>query len=239
MSNVKNVEAFGKLTGICTGYGGSYKPGQLNLQVSAMATLLNQARQAITDVHTAETTFDNATNVRAQKFRDMQRLCPRIINALKANGANALTVQDAQASVREMRSPKLSVVQPAATDGAAVPAARKRTARGLDYVSLADHFAKLVNTVSSEPSYLPNEVELKVTSLNTMLTGLRSQNDAVNQATISLNNSRKNRSTVLYSKAYNIVATAKAVKQYVRSAYGLRSAQSTEVGRIRFTKPMN
>jgi hypothetical protein len=237
MSNIKNVEAFGKLKGICTGFGGTYKPGQPNLQVTAMDALLTKARKAISDEHTAKNDFNNATNAREVKFKDTLRLCSRILNALKSNGAPALTVEDAQAIVRKMYGRKLPVVPVVEGDHAQPAKSRTRTARGLDYGSMADHFARLILAVSSEPSYLPNEPELVVAGLNTTAASLRSLNDAVNAASVKLSTTRKDRNALLYTSKNNLVATANAAKMYVRSAYGPRSAQTMEVSKIRFTKP--
>ena len=58
------MQAFGKLTGICTGLGGTYNPGKQNLQVNAMITLLNSAQQAWEEVKEAQKAYDNATNDR-------------------------------------------------------------------------------------------------------------------------------------------------------------------------------
>src|SRR6185369_6324513 len=84
MSHIKNVQAFGKLTGICTGYGGSYKPGKQNLQANAMSALTNNAQQVMGEVLSAQINFDNITNVREAAFKDIQRFGTRIISALKA-----------------------------------------------------------------------------------------------------------------------------------------------------------
>ena len=54
------MQAFGKLTGICTGYGGTYNPGQQNLQVNAMTTLLNSAQQAWEEVKEARKAYEEA-----------------------------------------------------------------------------------------------------------------------------------------------------------------------------------
>jgi hypothetical protein len=64
MSHVKNVQAFEKLAGLCTGYGGAYNPGQQNLQVNALVTSLNNAQQVLMEVTEAQTVLDNATNRR-------------------------------------------------------------------------------------------------------------------------------------------------------------------------------
>jgi hypothetical protein len=237
MSNIKNVEAFGKLKGIFTGYGASYKPGQPNLLLPAMDALYIKSRQSIDDVHAAKTDFNNATNVREVKFKETLKLCSRIINALKSNGASVLTVEDAQASVRKMYGHKLAAVSTVATASEAAPASRTRIARGLDYDSMVDHFAELIKTVSVEVSYKPNEPELAVAALNTIVPSLRSLNDTVNKAVVKLSTTRKDRSALLYSGKSSLVSIARAAKQYVRSAYGPRSVQDVEVSRISFTKP--
>ena len=64
MSHIKNAEAFGKLLGVCTGYAGGYNPGSSNLQITSMNAMLEQARQALAEVYSAETLVDNATNNR-------------------------------------------------------------------------------------------------------------------------------------------------------------------------------
>ena len=62
MSHLKNMQAFGKLTGVCTGLGGNYNPGQQNLQANAMAAKLNIAQQVWEEVKEAEKAYDNATS---------------------------------------------------------------------------------------------------------------------------------------------------------------------------------
>lgn len=236
MSNVKNVEAFGKLTGICTGYGGSYNPGQPNLQVTAMNTLLSQARATLQEVHVTKTVFENVTNTREVMFRDMMALSSRAISWLRASGAAPLTVDDAQASFRKMYGGRLTTPAPAATETAAAPTAPSRKARGLDYASVCDAFAKLVESLQAEPKYQPNEPELSVAALSNLLTTLRQQNDLVNQARTALTSARNKRTMLLYSGANNLVSVGRAVKQYVRSVFGPRSLQQVEVSSIYFTK---
>ena len=237
MSHIKTVEAFGKLMGICTGYGGSFNPGRPNLQANAMSALTNNARQVMADVHAAQTEFDNATNTREVAFKDIQRLGTRIISTLKASGASKLTIEDAQASVRKLTGKRAGSRLPLPAEAATAPKPRTRTARGLDYASMAYHFAKLLETVSAEASYQPNEAELSVAGLTSQMANLQSLNLAVNSASAQLSNVRTKRNALLYADANNVVDIGNAVKQYVRAAYGPASEQNKEVKRIRFTKP--
>ena len=237
MSHIKNVEAFGKLMGICTGYGGSFNPGRPNLQANAMAALTDNARQVMGEFHTAQTTFNNATNKREVAFKDIQRLGTRIVSALKASGASKLTIADAQASVRKLTGQQRTNRLPVASEAATTPKPKTRIAGGMDYATLAYHFAKLVETVSAEANYQPNEAELAVAGLTSQVKNLQQLNGSVNEASAQLSNVRKKRNALLYDSANSLVDTGNAVRQYVRAAYGPASEQNKEVKRIQFTKP--
>ena len=236
MSHVKNLQAFGKLTGICTGYGGTYNPGQQNLQVNAMTTLLNIAQQSMEEVSEAQTFYDNATNQRVTGFKGIRKLSSRIVSVLKSSGAHPLTVLDAQGSsrkvwgagtskrepephVKEGEKPKLSFVY------------------GRDYASIAYHFARLVETVSAEPKYNPNELELSAVGITQRLAELRSLNETVTQAEIGLSQARRKRDAICYKEEGNLFSTALATKQYVRGVFGYQSNQHLEVRRLHFTRP--
>lgn len=238
MSHIKNVEAFGKLTGICTGYGGTYNPGNPNLQANVMSALMNNARLVMSEVHAAKTEYDNSTNARELMFKDIKRLGTRIISALKSSGAGKLTIEDAQSSIRKMAGSKLQSDQPVvAPTSAEVVKPKTRRARGTDYASLSNHFAALVQTVSAAPNYHSNEPKFSVAGLHAQWLVLVSLNDSVNAAMAKLSSARSKRNQLLYDTDTNLVAIGLQAKQYVRSAFGPSSDQYQEVRKIKFTKP--
>ncbi|NOS93749.1 MAG: hypothetical protein HOP30_17660 [Cyclobacteriaceae bacterium] len=237
MSHIKNVEAFGKLTGICTGYGGKFKPGNPNLQAHVMSALMNNARQVMSEVHSAKTEYDNATNTRELTFKDIKRLGTRIISALKANGAGKLTIADAQASVRKFNGTKSARKVAEKPNAEGELQTKVRRARGLDFISVAENFAKLVETVSADSSYHVNEMEFSVNNLRSLSSTLIALNDLVNDTTAKLNRARSKRDNLLYGREGNLVDTGMAAKQYVRSALGPKSDEYSEIKQIRFTKP--
>ena len=207
MSHIKNVQAFGKLTGICTGYGGTYKPGQQNLQVNALITLLNSAQQTLSEVNEAQTAYDNITNTRELGFKEVRTLSSRILNVLKSSGAHALTIEDAQLSIRKLRGSRASkpVVSTAAVTAEEKP--RPGFFYSQDYASLAFYFAKLVETVSAEADYTPTEAELSVDGLEAKLAELQGQNDAVTKAEIEMTSARRKRNALFYKGEDNLFAT--------------------------------
>jgi hypothetical protein len=104
------------------------------------------------------------------------------------------------------------------------------------YDKLIDHFAQLIATLTAEPKYLPNENELKVASLNTLLTDLRAKNTAVISATTALSNARIARDKALYVETTGILDVAQDVKQYVKSLFGASSPQYKQVSGLKYTR---
>lgn len=101
--------------------------------------------------------------------------------------------------------------------------------------TLVDNFAKLTQTVTAEAHYKPNENELQVMSLNSLLADLRSKNKAVVSATTALSNARIARDTLLYATNTGLYDIALSVKQYVKSLFGATSPQYKQVSGIKFT----
>ncbi len=236
MSHVKNVEALARLVDFCTGYGGHYKPGHLNLHVSSMQVLLDKARTVLDEANQAQYEFDKTSNKRELAFLVARKLCTRIINAMVASGVHPLDVQVARANVRKIWGMRLKTQQPEASE-TDVATVKTRTARGLDFATMAENFSKLLEMASAEEAYQPNEPELRLESLSNTLAELRNLNKAVRQAAAQLSNARINRDTLLYESASNIYGTALAAKCYVKSAFGYESKQYKEVGKVRLTKP--
>jgi hypothetical protein len=239
MSHIKNAEAFGKLIGVCTGYAGGYNPGSTNLQITSMNAMLNEARQALAEVYSAQTLFDNATNDREVAFKEMRLRCTRIYSVLKACGAHPLTLEDARFRIRKMYGSRFAESIQQAADGTKPPVSKKRSPSGQDYISMTEHFAKLIETVSAEARYKPNETELMVSVLSQQLSSLKNLNEVVWQATVQLVNARNKRNAVMYRGDSNLYATAMAVKAYIKGAFGLASVQYHDVVKIRFTKYTN
>lgn len=237
MSHVKNVEAFEKLVGICTGYGVQYNPGQPNLRVENLSSIVNRARGALFNVSVAKTNFENATNSREVLFKEVDALAPRILAELKATPALTQTVSDARAMVRKIKG-YTSALSPAATaTKAEAPTPATTRARGTDFASVVAHFEKLLQTVATEPHYQPTLPELQVENLQATLNDLRQRNAAVIAATASLGKARRERNAVLYGGRGSLHGTAMAVKQQAKALFGVNSAATQAAVRIRIVKP--
>ncbi len=244
MSHLKNVEAFGKLEGICIGFGDEYKPIQRNLQVENMSGILTNARYALTNVSGAKTSFENAINRRAVAFKEISKLATRIFVALKSSGALPLTVDDARMMVRKIKGRSAATSRAPVPSGevsqqvqASVQAPTRSHTNGADYDSVAYHFEKLLQTVGSEPLYSPFVAELQLQPLRDKLDSFRSINNAVVAADSQWGKARRDRNALLYTASGNMYSTAIAVKQLVKAAFGYNSEAASAVAHIRMIKP--
>ena len=158
----------------------------------------------------------------------------RIVNILAASDATKQTVEEAYFYSRKLR-PNAKFRKPIASgeiDNVSEPPATRSTSQ-LDLDSKADNFAAFVKVVSAEPSYKPNEAELQVTALNTMVTSLRDKNKAVINALVALSNARAARNRVLY-QANGIYPIGMSVKKYMKGLFGYQSVGYQQIRGIHF-----
>lgn len=241
--HAKNVANFEDLISFCIGYGTTYNPVNVNIKVAGLQAKNTAAQGAIQTVKITKTAFDNATNAREIAFESLKKLSTRIVNALEATTAAKQTVDDAKTVNRKIqgkRSGKLPAAPTAGdgttTDPNAEPATRAISVSQQSYDALIDNFTKLIQTVSAEPLYLPNENDLKATALNTLLTGLKTANTGVINTTTAYSNARISRDTALYAPNTGLVDTALEVKKYVKSLFGASSPQYKQISSLQFKK---
>lgn len=236
--HAKNVATFEDLISFCTGYGVTYNPSKAALKLTALTPQLTAAQAALQAVKTAKTAYDNATNAREISFKPLKPLATKIINALAATDAVKQTIDDARTIINKIQGKRAKTVEIPDAKALAEGAEPVKTASTSQqsYDKLIDHFTQLIALLTAEPKYLPNENELKVATLNTMLTDLKAKNTGVINAVTAASNARINRDKLLYGEITGMVDTALAVKQYVKSLFGATSPQYKQVSKLKFTK---
>lgn len=235
--HAKNVANFEDLISFCTGYGASYNPSKAAIQIASLNTLLTNAQGSITSVNSSKTAFTNATNARQAAFDPLKKLCTKIVNALDATDATDKLVKDAKTINNKIQG-KRSGGKPTPPTIGATEATEDKTisVSQQSYDSLIENFDKLIQLVSSEPTYTPNETELQVSTLTTNLGNLKTANTAVINSYTNYSNSRITRNSILYAPTSGLVDMAGDVKKYVKSVYGATSPQFKQVSKLEFKK---
>jgi hypothetical protein len=235
--HAKNVANFDELIGFCTGYGVAYNPSKGSIKLAALGTLLTAAQASLASQKTAKTAFDNATNAREISFKPLKKLATKTVNALAATDATKQTIDDAQTvnyKIQGRRAKALPVAKPV-NEGDTTPVDNSISVSQQSFDNQVDNFAKLIQTLTAETLYKPNEIELQVATLNTLLTDLKAKNKAVITATAAASNARIARDKVLYAETTGLYDVAQATKAYVKSLFGASSPQYKQVSKIKFT----
>jgi len=237
MAHIKNVQAFEKLLGVCTGLGGSYKPGKQNLHVSVMHSMFVEAQQALSEVKEAKTLYNQATNHREELFKATDKLASSMYHVLQASSANVLTTEDARRALNRLLNGVRSVGESGTASVESPPPSRKWKGYGRDYATRIQHFAQLVDIVSKEADYTPEEQELQVDALWQRIAALQAANTKVLQTSLILAKARSKRNEVLYAAKWSLYKTVRAVKAYVKAIFGTTSPSYQLLVAARFTKP--
>jgi hypothetical protein len=238
--HAKNVANFENLISFCSGYGATYNPSKANLKVAQLQTQLTSCKTNVASVVSTGVAFNNAVNARMIAFAGLKKLSTRLVNALDATGATPQTVKDAKSINTKLQGSKLSKTetaqQPTPVDPNApiVETDKTISTSQQSYTNLVEHFSKMITLLSTEPAYIPNETELKVATLNTLLTTLKNTNTAVINAYTTVSNSRIARNQSLYNDTNGLCITAKEVKMYIKSLYGATSPQYKQVSALEF-----
>lgn len=235
MSHTKTVHAFGKLTGLCTGFGELYQPGQQNLQANALNALLLNAQQVVEAMTEAQRKYANATNHRESIFREAGKLSSRVCSMLKASKAHPLTLEDARSRCRKLNGKRAVYRNPIPLAEGEPP--KNSPSYGSDYVSKLYHFAQLVEIVRTSNTYPVTHEGISLPGLEQLLEALREANQQVVNAEVELTHLRRRRNEVLYTSEDSVVQVAQAAKQFVRAVFGFGSEQYTALTGLAFSKP--
>ena len=236
--HAKNVANFNALITFCIGYGVIYNPSNKALIINDLKKLYLQAMASLHQVIVTKTTFANATNARKLVFKELKPLSTRIFNALAASGASALTIAHVKTINRKIQGIRAAGTTTTATLTADVvlPKSTQKTisVSQQSFDNMIDHFTKLVESVSQDGNYNPNEIELKTTTLKAKLESLQAANKLIMIAFNNWNNDRIIRNNILYQPTTGLLQIAKDVKKYVKSVYTASSAEFKFISGIKF-----
>ena len=236
----KNVSSFEILVSSCLGFGASFNPSKTNLKVPALQTQLASCKLNIASVTSTSVAFNNAVNARMIAFDGLKKLSTRLVNSLEVSGATSQTVKDIKTVNAKVQGSKLTkadsgkALKPIDPNTPVTDTVKTISAAQLSYTSLIEHFSKEITILTTEPTYIPNETELKLVTLNAQLTNLKNVNTAVINAYTTVSNSRIARNQSLYNPTNGLITVAKEIKMYVKSVYGASSPQFKQISGIEF-----
>ncbi len=232
--HAKNVANLQDLISFVTGYGATYNPTKNALKLPQLTALATASQASLADVVTKNTAYNNKVNERVVAFSNLKALSTRLINALQTTDATTQKVADAKAFNKKLQGVRAKAVTTPPDPNAPAPTTISTSQQSYD--QQIQHLAGIISVLQTEPSYAPNENDLKIVTLTAKQTDLTAKNIAVATAYTNVSNSRIARDTNLYATTTGLFDIATEVKKYIKSVYGATSPQFAQVKGIEFTK---
>lgn len=233
--NVANFEA---LIIFATASGASYNPSNDSLKIPALQSLLSASKEALNAVNMAQSSYSNAVAAREVAFEPLSKLITRVNNALKASGTTVQVDESAQTIVRKLqgRRAKAKITdEEMKTLQAEGKEVNQISVAQLSYDNRIENFSRLITLLETVPYYKPNEEDLRITTLKSLLDGLKAKNNDAVTAAIHLNNTRITRNELMYKPLTGLVDTAFDFRVYIRSVFGAKSPQYKQISKLKFS----
>ncbi len=234
VGHAKNVANFYDLISFAQGYGATYNPSKNSLKLPQLNSLYTQANADLNGVTSKNTGYNNAVNDRIEAFDGLRSLSTRLVNALETTDASKEKVDDAKGFNRKMQGQRATKKEQPVDPNQ--PAPKTISSSQQSYDQMIQHFEGMISVLESEPSYTPNESDLKVTALQSKLQDLKDNNNKVADAYTAVSNARIERNKTLYTDDSGLVDTAGEVKKYVKSVFGATSPEFGQIKGIKFKK---
>jgi hypothetical protein len=237
--HAKNVANFEDLISFCTKYGTQYNPSKTSIKLPALNTLYTSAKNSLTAINTALPPHTNAVNAREIVFKPLSKLITRVVNAVAASNVSKQVLADVKTIARKIQGKRASDKLPTIVDDPNTPedeSQKSISASQMSFDSRIENMEKLIQLLASQTGYTPNENDLKVATLTTLLADMRTKNTAAVNTFTPLSNARIVRNTTLYATGTGLVDIAGEVKMYVKSVFDGTSPQYKQVSGLKFTK---
>ncbi len=230
--HAKNVSNFETMISYCTGYGVTYNPSNSEISISVLTTLHDESKASVKLVKTTETPFNDVEGQRKLIFKPLKPLSTKVLGALRGANAPTTVIADAETINRKIQGKRAdnSVVE---TPVGETPK-DKISVSQQSYDMQIDHLDKLIQVVTIEPKYNPNEIPVKVATLNDYRTLLEKVNTDVKNSYVPYSNAMIARNKKLYNPETGLVSRAQIVKNYVKSIFGASSPEYRLINKLRF-----
>lgn len=229
--NVNNANNFEELIAVCVEFGPPYNPGNPAITVSAMNASLTATRAAMQTANVQEAVYDVSVDSREEAFAPLGETARRVMAAAKASPLTENQKEDIHHLVLKLTGRRSSTPVPdPANPGGTISSSQ------MGYDQRAENLDKLIQLLAVMPGYNPNEPELTVAGLTSFHASLVAASTAEAIAKQPYASAITARNELLYKAPNGLTYLAIAVKNYVKSLFGVSSPQYKRVAAIRFTK---
>jgi hypothetical protein len=231
--HAKNVANFKDLIIHVKSLGSAYKPSKEGLLLANLQAQHTAAAASLVSVSKEMPVYQQAVDVKQAAFEPLYKLITRALNMFKASVENPPEVESASSLANKIRG--FSKAKPVLAEGEE-PARTISTSQQSDDMVIAN-FQAFIEILAAHAAYQPNEADLKIASLKTLLASLEEKVAAVSVAETNVNIARNNRNSIIYSEGTGLVDLSASVKSYVKAAFTPNVANYKPIMSLEFRNP--
>lgn len=237
--HARNVANLGTLISFATGFGADYNPSKKEISLAALNALRDEAGKDLALVNTHFANWVVAVQAQQTQFARLNIRLTRIINAVANSEVLPAVITTAKALNRKLQgsgSRKARELALAEGNNTAEEATKTISTSRQSHESRIENLERLVQLLSEQPGYAPNEPDLNLSALQSLLADFKARNEAVKNAWMMLSNARISRNNRFYQAESGLVELAADVKRYVKSLYGAGTPQFKQVSSLSFIR---
>jgi hypothetical protein len=231
-----NVRNFKRLIAAIISFKAAYNPVKFSIQLENLQALFDKILLALKAVDQAAREMSNAQKMRQRVFYELEAFVTCILGAVGSCDIMPEKVEKFESMVKKFRGNRATPAPKASEspDAPEKPAARTNSTTQNSFTRKQDNFAELVTFLEGEPNYQTNELNLKLESLQAMVSELEARNDAVSMTEANYTTALIARDKLFFEQPDGLVPRTKIVKSYVQSAFKASSRQYKKVAGIPF-----
>lgn len=251
VGHAKNLANLKLLKDYIVQIGTTYSPINAQLTASSMTTLVTACQTSYNNWITKLTTYKDESNKREIAFEPLNKLVTTVNQSVQQLNEPQQTFDDIQAIVKKIHGdsskikkstankimdPTTSALDPNKIVPIATTIIDPISTSQQSYDSLITNFDKLIKRLQTIPTYIPNEIELKIVTLQTLFTNLNTLNASAGGADFALSLARNQRNLTFYAPQTGMYDLTMKAKKYMRSNKAISIAIYSEITKLKFVK---
>lgn len=234
-----NAANFTRMIAYAENAGAKYNPP--NDAISVVNLKIKDQKQiaAIKLFHEKAAIWMQDVNAREAAMEPVNKLMTRVKNLVNACNVLPQFINDVSGLVKKIQgvraTPKIKtevgdVKSPTEETIIQISASQQ----GID--NKIDNLDKLLELLKAEPNYLPNEADLRITAIETLINDAKAKNKAVGLSAPPLESARNDRNNELYGKIHGGLDLANVVKSYFKAIFGGNSVEYHNIAKLEFKR---
>lgn len=232
-----SIANFKELVQHCQSFGNNYNPSVPELQLTNLQNYAATAESQLTTANTANASYKDNIAQRAVLYKHLDALATRLRNAIQIYNVLPQVQQQiinftkkiqGTSTRKKTNTPSLDATGTNdATDPKTISTSQTSFEQRLNTLD------KIVQTLSNQPQYNPNETDLQVNTLATLVQNLRSLNDNALTAEIDKKTATLTLRNLLYNEDTSLKKVAAKIKMYIKSVFGSKSAEYSRISKVK------